>query len=179
MGVMQDSRLFEAPPVPEGAILRPLDCRGKGRHDKLGYRCANYPLEGCLGWVCKRCANKQSPKPFTETCNMCQLAEMHGSSMPKALVILGELHPESVKSGKAGCAATIKGAEECARCLRKFAGTSIATRGRAAKRPFLPIVAARRIVPIFAAPPPFASRKGHRKNGLGHRQPNFARPGEN
>ena len=117
MGVMQDSRLFEAPPVPEGAILRPLDCRGKGRHDKLGYRCANYPLEGCLGSVCKRCANKQSPKPYTETCNMCQLAEMHGSSMSKALAVLGELHPESVKSGKAGCAATIKGEKKCERCV--------------------------------------------------------------
>ena len=132
MGVMQDSRLFEAPPVPEGAILRPLDCRGKGRHDKLGYRCANYPLEGCLGFVCKRCANKQSPKPYTETCNMCQLAEMHGSSMSKALAVLGELHPESVKSGKAGCAATIKGEKKCERCVEsdcKRLG-SLACRGK-------------------------------------------------
>ena len=37
--------------------------------------------------------------------------------MPKALAVLGELHPESVKSGKAGCAATIKGEKKCERCV--------------------------------------------------------------
>ena len=166
MGVMQDSRLFEAAPVPEGAILRPLDCRGKGRHDKLGYRCANYPLEGCLGWVCKRCANKQSPKPFTETCNMCQLAEAHGSSMPKALAVLGELHPESVKSGKAGCAATIKGEKKCERCVE-----SDCKRWGVwpAKGSFGRMTGARLTAAIYAARPPLKRRTGSGKNGTGSR----------
>ena len=126
----------------------------------------NYPLEGCLGFVCKRCANKQSPKPYTETCNMCQLAEMHGSSMSKALAVLGELHPESVKSGKAGCAATIKGEKKCERCVEsdcKRLG-SLACRGKFWSHDRREVTAA-----IYAARPPLKRRTGSGKNGTGSR----------
>jgi hypothetical protein len=114
-----DSRLREAEPIPEGAILRPLDCRGAGSHVKVGYRCANYGLAGCLSWVCKRCADKSQPhKPFTEECNVCQLAVKNGCSITKALSLIAELHPESVRKGKSVCASFAKGATPCGRCVR-------------------------------------------------------------
>jgi len=136
MGVIQDSRLFEAPSA-EGVKLKPLDCRGdEGQHDKLGYRCANFPLDGCLGWVCKRCANKQQAKLYTETCNMCSLAEKHGSSMKLALAEIARLHPANIKSGKVVCAATNKGAEECRRCIHKTCGYEHCDKGKGGKATF-------------------------------------------
>lgn len=116
---MKDQRLREARPIPEGAILRPLDCRGPGSHDPLGFRCANYGIDGCLGFVCKRCAAKDAHvRPFCETCNICQIAEKNGSSMTKALAVIAELNPTSVKKGKSGCASTAKGASPCRKCVR-------------------------------------------------------------
>lgn len=116
---MTDNRLLEAPLVPKGAILRPLDCRGPGSHDKLGYRCANYGIDGCLRFVCKRCAARsQPPKPYTEECNVCQIAVKNGCSIERALQIIAELHPSVVQRGKTGCASTNKGAPQCRKCVR-------------------------------------------------------------
>lgn len=115
---MNDERLREAPELPKGAVLRPLDCRGPGSHDPMGYRCANAGLDGCLNFVCKRCASKQSAKPYTEVCGVCALAETLGSSMPKALAKIAELHPESLVKGKVECAAVKAGARPCRKCVR-------------------------------------------------------------
>jgi hypothetical protein len=77
-------------------------------------------LDGCLGFVCKRCAARDPhAKSFCETCNVCQLAEQNSSSMTKAVTHLAELHPQSIKRGKVGCASTIKDGKPCSRCIRK------------------------------------------------------------
>lgn len=69
--------------------------------------------------MCKRCAAKdEHVRPYCETCNVCQIAEKNGSSMTKALAIIAELHPESVKRGTLGCAATTKSAKPCRKCIR-------------------------------------------------------------
>jgi hypothetical protein len=117
--VQIDERLREAPPLPKGAVLKPLDCRGPGSHDLLGYRCANAGVPGCLGFVCKRCAAKSLPsKPYCEECNVCQIAAKNSGSMAKAVAIIGELHPESVKRGKLACASISRTGKPCARCVQ-------------------------------------------------------------
>jgi len=112
-------RLFTPMPLAKGAIPRPLSCQGPGNHSPEGYRCANSGIEGCLGFVCKRCAAKSFPsKPYTEECNVCQLAVQNGCSMTKALAVIAELHPQAVKRGKVTCASTDKNGKPCRRCIR-------------------------------------------------------------
>ena len=115
---MDHSRLRELPILPKGAVARPLSCSGPGKHDTVGYRCANHGLEGCLGFVCKRCALKQEAKPYLELCAVCLLAIENGGSMDKALAKIEELHPTVLKTGKIGCASTDSKARPCKQCVR-------------------------------------------------------------
>jgi hypothetical protein len=115
-----NAALIKPPPLPKGAVANPLSCQGPGNHSADGYRCANSGLGGCLGYVCKRCAARdRHAKSFCETCNVCQLAENNGSSMTKALAVIVELNPRSLRPGKVGCASTVKGAKSCRKCIRK------------------------------------------------------------
>lgn len=116
---MNDERLREAPTLRKGTVLRPLDCRGPGSHDNLGYLCANAGIEGCLGFVCRRCSAKSLPvKPYTEECNVCQAAAKNGCSMDKALAAIAESAPDSIRKGKSGCASTAIGAKPCRKCVK-------------------------------------------------------------
>jgi hypothetical protein len=121
MNLVPTERLKELPALRKGEVLRPLDCRGSGNHTALGYRCANAGIEGCLGFVCSRCASEagRGPhKPYTETCNVCAIAEKHGSSMKRALAYISETHPTQVKKGQAVCASTQPKAKPCRKCTR-------------------------------------------------------------
>lgn len=117
---MNDTRLITPPPLPKGAIPRPLSCQGPGNHSGEGYLCANYGIEGCLGYVCTTCARKQlPPKAYCEQCNVCELATKNGCSMTKALAIIAESNPAALKRGTAECASTKPGAPPCRHCIRK------------------------------------------------------------
>jgi hypothetical protein len=114
-----DRRLITPQPLPKGSVPRPLSCQGPGNHASEGYRCANAGIEGCSGYVCRFCAAKSQPnKPYTEECNVCQLAVKNGCSMTKALAIIAELSPQAVKRGKATCASFDKNAPPCRNCIR-------------------------------------------------------------